>query len=363
MSILIFLKIMDLAGVSRYIRSMKTVYSEKHGLHAPKHEYGCGKMIEYFEKPERVGFIHDEIKNRHLGGIQAPETFPLAKILRVHDQDYVDFLQRAHADWRARGYEGDAFSGYYPVNHPGARPVKNIHGRMGIYTADGCAPLTATSWEAIESSAHVALTAQKIVASGQQAAFALCRPPGHHATASCASGYCYLNNAAIAAQAFRDDGAVRVAVLDVDYHHGNGTQDIFYNRDDVLCVSIHADPDVDFPYFAGHADETGTGKGEGYNFNFPLPHGAIWDSYAETLEKALGAIEKFGAEALVISLGVDTFEGDPISKFKLKSDDYFKIGRAIRRLDKPTLFVMEGGYAIQEIGVNTVNVLESFLQG
>jgi acetoin utilization deacetylase AcuC-like enzyme len=206
----------------------------------------------------------------------------------------------------------------------------------------------------------VALTGQALVTGGARAAFALCRPPGHHAAQDMFGGYCFLNNAAIAAQAFRDAGAARVAVLDVDFHHGNGTQDIFYDRDDVLFVSLHGDPMAAFPHFLGHAGETGMGAGVGFNLNLPMPAGTAFDAWRAALQTGLQRIADFKADALVISLGVDTFEKDPISFFRLQSPDFRTLGADIADAGLPTLFVMEGGYAIDEIGVNAVNVLEGF---
>jgi acetoin utilization deacetylase AcuC-like enzyme len=174
-------------------------------------------------------------------------------------------------------------------------------------------------------------------------------------------GYCFLNNAAIAAQGFRDAGAERVAILDVDFHHGNGSQDIFYARDDVLFCSLHGQPEDAYPYFLGYKDEKGTGKGEGFNFNYPMPPGSKYDVWGAALADAMRKIKRFKPDVLVVSLGVDTFKDDPISFFKLTSDDFTTYGAAIAMLKLPTLFVMEGGYAVEAIGVNTVNVLEGFL--
>jgi len=173
-------------------------------------------------------------------------------------------------------------------------------------------------------------------------------------------GYCYLNNAAIAAQAFLDQGHKKVAILDVDYHHGNGTQSIFYERSDVLFTSIHGHPEAEFPFFLGYEDELGEGAGEGFNFNYPLAAGSGWDTWSAALEQACKEIESYGADIIVVSLGVDTFKDDPISQFKLDSPDYLAMGKRIAGLGKPTLFVMEGGYAVEEIGINAVNVLEGF---
>jgi acetoin utilization deacetylase AcuC-like enzyme len=190
----------------------------------------------------------------------------------------------------------------------------------------------------------------------------LSRPPGHHAGADFFGGYCFLNNAALAAQHLRDQGAVRVAVLDIDYHHGNGTQSIFYERVDVLFTSIHGDPHTEYPFFLGYADERGAGAGLGFNHNLPLPRGTGFALWSAALQDALDGIQRFGAQALVVSLGVDTFEGDPISGFSLKSADYLRVGQAIAAAGLPTVFVFEGGYAVAEVGVNAVNVLEGFEQ-
>jgi acetoin utilization deacetylase AcuC-like enzyme len=238
---------------------------------------------------------------------------------------------------------------------------ENFSARMGLFSFDAGTPLTAGSWVAARAGAACAIDAAREVSRGAvRSAFALSRPPGHHAGAEFFGGYCFLNNAALAAQGLRDGGAARVAVLDVDYHHGNGTQAIFYERADVLTVSIHGDPRTEYPYFLGHADERGAGAGRGANLNLPLPRGTDFARWRAALHAGLGAIRGFGAEALVVALGVDTFEGDPISGFRLRSDDYHEVGRAIAAAALPTVFVFEGGYAVAEVGINTANVLEGF---
>ena len=184
----------------------------------------------------------------------------------------------------------------------------------------------------------------------------MARPPGHHAAADSFAGYCYLNNAAIAAQAWTDRGA-RVAIVDVDYHHGNGTQQIFYERDDVLFVSIHADPVREYPYFAGYADERGAGAGAGFNLNLPLEAGVTNARYLAILDQALAAIADFAPRFLVLSAGFDTFGGDPIGDFALTADAYPLIGERIAMLDLPTLVVQEGGYAVAALGENAVGLL------
>jgi acetoin utilization deacetylase AcuC-like enzyme len=198
------------------------------------------------------------------------------------------------------------------------------------------------------------------VAGGARAAFALCRPPGHHATFDQYGGYCFLNNAAVAADMFRESGAARVAVLDIDFHSGNGTQDIFYRRGRRDLRVDPRGPAGQLPYFAGFADETGEGEGEGTTINVPLPPGTGYAPWAEALDGVIGRIRNWGAEALVVSLGVDAYKDDPISFFKLDSPDFTDAGRRIGRMGLPTVFCMEGGYAIEQVGVNTVNVLEGF---
>jgi acetoin utilization deacetylase AcuC-like enzyme len=235
-----------------------------------------------------------------------------------------------------------------------------IDGKLGYYSLDAATPITRGTWRAATAAADTALTAAALVASGERGAFALARPPGHHAAKDLYGGYCFLNNAAIAAQSLLDGGARRVAILDIDYHHGNGTQSIFYSRGDVFFVSIHGDPKEEFPYFLGYADETGEGDGEGANLNLPLPWGTGSSRWLEALGEAATRISAFTPEALVVSLGLDTYKEDPISHFLLESDDYLKIGRRIARLRLPTAFVLEGGYAVAALGVNAVNVLTGF---
>ncbi len=206
---------------------------------------------------------------------------------------------------------------------------------------------------------NVALSAAEAIHAGERAAFALARPPGHHASRDVFGGYCYLNNIAIAAQWLADKG-LRTAVLDVDYHHGNGTQSIFYGRDDVLFVSIHADPGFAYPHYLGFADERGEGMGEGANLNLPLPRGTGWRDYATALDAALKRIGDFGLDVLLVSLGLDTFEADPICQFRLRTEDYLRLGEKLARLGKPTQFVFEGGYNLDALAENTCNVLEGF---
>jgi acetoin utilization deacetylase AcuC-like enzyme len=340
-----------------------TIYSNHHRDHAPKGELNRGKLVTPFERPERADRILAAVRTARLGSVEEPQPFPLSHAVRVHSPEFVDFLQNAYRHWLEDGRSGDAMPNAAPIRRLRAdRIPTSIDGRLSYYVFDASTPITEGTWSAAKSSMDVALTGASRIASGKsRGAFALCRPPGHHAAFDFYGGYCFLNNAAIAAQYLRDHGAARVAVLDVDYHHGNGTQDIFYERSDVLFASIHADPATDYPYFLGYADETGARAGEGYNLNLPLPRGSGWDVWSAALDTACARIVSFNADALVVSLGVDTFEKDPISAFRLKTEDYLRAGSRIGQLGMPTLVVMEGGYALDEIGANVVSFLIGLL--
>jgi acetoin utilization deacetylase AcuC-like enzyme len=304
--------------------------------------------------------VLQRVRGVNLGAIIDPEHFPDQVITRVHSLDYVSYLQTAWAEWSALGRTHDILPYVYNIRGMRTIPPRFIDSKVGYYAMDGAAQITAGTWQAVRSAVNVAMTAQKQVANGAKGAFALCRPPGHHAGKDYLGGYCYFNNAAIAAQAFIDQGAERVAILDVDYHHGNGTQQIFYSRDDVLFLSIHADPEMDYPYFLGFRDEAGEGKGLGYNHNYPLALGSGWSQWSSALQDACTKIALYAPDAIVISLGVDTYKDDPISQFILESEHYLRMGEALGRLGKPTVFVMEGGYAVEEIGINAINVLQGF---
>jgi acetoin utilization deacetylase AcuC-like enzyme len=339
---------------------LKTVYSEKHRLHHAKFELIDGKMKPAVEMPSRAETVLQRVEAVGLGPVMAPTVHGRDPILKIHAANYVDFLERAWDLWTETGRDYDALPLSWPVQ--GLRRVEpdHIDGKLGYYSFDAGTPITAGTWQAATAAVDVALTGADLVQGDERAAFALCRPPGHHAAADFFGGYCFLNNAAIAAQSFIDAGAKRVAILDVDYHHGNGTQAIFYDRADVFFTSIHGDPRQEYPFFLGYAEEAGAGAGEGCNANYPLPWGSDFAAWGAALEDACKKVAAFAPQALVISLGVDTFEKDPISHFTLKSEDYLKIGAAIAALDLPTLFVMEGGYAVAEIGINAVNVLTGF---
>ncbi len=346
---------------------MLTFYNEQHGQHRGRFEMFRGEMVPCFETPERAELVLAELARRNLGRIVTPQGVPLMSLERIHTPRYLHFLRHAWGQWLAldpANASRDAFASVWPVRslRDDIEP-DNFCAKLGLYSMDSGTPLTAGSWIAAKTGADCAVNAAHALRLGQRGTFALTRPPGHHAGADFFGGYCFLNNAALAAQHLLDDGARRVAILDIDYHHGNGTQSIFYQRGDVQFISIHADPRTEFPFYLGHADETGQGAGQGYNMNLPLAAGSTRAQWFAALETACIRLSSFAPDALVVSLGVDTFAGDPLSHFSLSSADFLRIGERIAGLGLPTAFVLEGGYAVGAIGLNVVNVLEGFETG
>ena len=348
---------------------MLTIYNDRHALHHGKLEMFRGELVPCFEVPARADDVLQELSRRGLGAVEAPDpAFDEAAIARVHAPRYLDFLAGAWDEWIAldpANAARDALPSYWPIRsfRSDVLPA-SFAARMGLFSYDAGTPLTAGTWAAARHGAACAWTAAQrvLLAGGGRAAFALTRPPGHHAGADFFGGYCFLNNAAIAAQALRDAGVPRVAVLDIDYHHGNGTQAIFYERADVHFTSLHGDPHTEYPYYLGYADERGAGEGLGFNRNLPLARGTGFPAWREALREALRGIAGFAPGALVVSLGLDTFDGDPVAGFTLATPDYLRIGEDLAGAGLPTVFVFEGGYAVAEVGANAVNVLDGFMQ-
>ena len=334
---------------------MRIFWDDRQLDHAPAQELHNGAFVPYAEHPGRARDLLAAI-----GPVEAPEDRGVAPLLRVHSPAYVDFLKSAWSDWRAAGRPGDAAAYAWPVVRRRPLDLDRIDARLGAFSFDGSTPIAEGTWHSAYWAAQAALAGVDAVLGGETAACALCRPPGHHAGADYMGGYCYLNNAAIAAEAALAAGRKRVAILDLDYHHGNGTQDIFYTRGDLLFVSIHADPRTDYPFFWGHADERGEGPGEGATLNLPLPQGTGRRDYEAALDTALEAIAAFGAELLVCSYGADTFSGDPISFFTLDTADYPALAKRVESLGLPTVVVMEGGYAVDALGANLAAFLSGF---
>jgi acetoin utilization deacetylase AcuC-like enzyme len=338
---------------------MIVVQSPLHARHDGGMELHRGALVPSFESPDRVDHILRAVSGKW--PCIEPRPHAEAELHTVHDPAYVEFLRTAYTRWQADGRDGSMLPSGFPARSLRQDRVPDgINGAMGYYAFDAGTPIVAGTWEAAFAAARCALTAAALVSEGARSAYALCRPPGHHAARSVYGGYCYLNNAALAAQALRDAGSARVAILDIDYHHGNGTQDIFWSRGDVHFTSIHGSPDTEYPYFLGYADETGVGEGAGCTRNFPLPRGTGWDTYAAALEEAMAGLRAFAPDALVVSLGVDAFEHDPISSFRLSSAHFADIGHRIAAAGWPTVLVQEGGYAVEDIGTNVVAVLSAF---
>lgn len=334
---------------------MRCFWDERQRAHAPAGEFFNGAMHPAAEHPGRVDAILAAI-----GSTEAARDLGMDPLRQVHSPAYLDFLQTAHDGWLEAGRVGDAFPYTFPV--VGRRPLKltRIDALLGQHGFDTSTPIGPGTWDAAYWSAQTVLSATEAIVTEGGAAFAFCRPPGHHAGADYFGGYSYLANAAIAAEEARANGVTRVAILDVDYHHGNGTQDIFYSRSDVVFASIHAEPGTDYPFYWGHADEIGEDEGEGRTLNLPLPRGTNWDVYAPALDRALDWIAQQQVEMLIVSYGADTHEADPISHFKLKTADYDRMARRIASLGLPTLIVMEGGYAVEALGANVAAFLGGF---
>jgi acetoin utilization deacetylase AcuC-like enzyme len=342
---------------------MITIYSEAHIGHFGKSELIDGAFHNSFECPERANQILSSLRDRSFGPIVTPDDFGFAPLASIHDHQYIEFLQVAWERWAEEGNTFDMLSLLSSSETGRKTPPRstNVIAQMGYYSIDMVTPVTEGTWKASYEATQAALTAESKIVGGARSAYALCRPPGHHAGSNYMAGFCYFNNAAVAAQAFLRDGATKVSILDVDYHHGNGTQGIFYNRSDVQFLSIHADPIFDYPFYVGFADERGAEKGEGFNFNYPLPENTAWARWSEALAEALTEIKAYSPDVLIVSLGVDTFIHDPMSKFLLENDDFTRMGELIGSLSLPTLFVQEGGYDTSNIGTNVSNVLGGYL--
>jgi acetoin utilization deacetylase AcuC-like enzyme len=350
------------------------LHNAQHRLHAARHEMYRGRLVDCHETPERLEQVLralcniDNSGNRGIGEVReagALDDAGHALLRRIHAPAYLDFLAQAWRDWLALDPSNAALD-ILPSVWPGhglRRDVapSNFSARVGQYSFDAGTPITAGTWEAALAGAACAIEAARAVSGGAPSAMALTRPPGHHAGADFYGGYCFLNNTALAAQTLRDAGAARVAVIDVDYHHGNGTQAIFYERADVFTASLHGDPRTEYPFYLGYADELGQGAGRGANLNIPLPRGTAFDTWLAALQQLLDAARAFGADALVVALGVDTFEGDPISGFQLRTSDFPRVGELLASLALPTVFVMEGGYATAALGDNVSGVLGGFV--
>jgi len=340
---------------------VKIFYSEEHRKHEPAFEiFDGGLRVPYLENPDRMDRILNALRSTDWAQVFEPLDFGLDPILAVHDKNYLDFLASAWTDWLATHPKDP--STLLPATFALRRQPhipKSLLGRAGYYMMDLSACIVEGTYAAALASANCALSAaQAVAADGERSVFALCRPPGHHAGKDYAGGYCFINNAAVAANWLSSKG--RVAILDMDYHCGNGTQDIFYDRDDVLTISIHADPDFEYPSYMGYADERGEGKGLGFHHNFPLPHGTEDEVYLETLAQANQLIREFKPTYLVVSAGMDIYADDPLGTIKVTTDGIGRIAKEIASLKLPTVIVMEGGYNNDALGRNILALLGEF---
>ncbi|MET1232513.1 MAG: histone deacetylase family protein [Candidatus Limnocylindrales bacterium] len=345
---------------------MIVVSSPLHARHEPPREVAGGRETAAFEVGARATSILAAIDADGAFEHVAPDDFGLGPILAVHDPRLVRYLETAWDEWRIGGTGGDSI---VPdtLRHPALRPAgaawpepDSPCGRVGYWTFDTATPIVEGTWQAARSAVDVALTTAARVAGGAPVAYGLCRPPGHHAARDLFGGYCYLNNAAIAAHWLTQRTGGPVAILDVDVHHGNGTQAIFWERADVLYLSLHADPLGTYPYFTGYADEVGAGDGRGANLNVPLGPGTDDDAYLTALAAAIERIADLGAATLVVSLGMDTYALDPIGGFKLTAVGYQAMGRRVADLGLPTIILQEGGYHVGDLGTNVVAWLRGF---
>ncbi len=339
---------------------MDTVFSERHRLHTPDGVRVDGELLAHAEVPERADAILASVVKARLGAIIPPIDHGLLPIRAVHAADYVDYLRTAYTQYAAyRGTPGPLLA-----DRTGVDPRRLPHrpdgfpARRDYYTYDYEDPILAGTWEAAYWSVQVAVTAAALVQGGARSAYALCRPPGHHATSDQYGGFCYLNNAAAAARSLLDGGPV--AILDLDYHHGNGTQEIFYADPSTLYVSLHADPAQDYPYYWGYADETGTGRGLGTNLNLPLPLGCRDAEYLAALYRGLEALAAFKPASLVVSLGADAVAGDLIGKFDLSLAGWAQAAQRVANLGLPTVIVQEGGYDLASLGTSVITFLGEF---
>jgi acetoin utilization deacetylase AcuC-like enzyme len=338
---------------------LKIVYSDAHRKHDPQQFMVRGKLKRSNEQPERAFRLLSAAKTAG-HEIILTEEFGAEPRAQVHTPQYLRFLETAYARWQTLDDpSGEVMPNIHPFfGQPCTYPT-GVVGQAGYHMADIACSIGAHTWDAAVASAHSATHAARLVMGGERVAYALCRPPGHHAYADRAAGFCYLNNVAIAAQQMRAMYE-RIAIIDIDVHHGNGTQGIFYRRSDVLTVSLHADPSAFYPFFTGFAYEQGEGDGLGYNLNTPLPIGSTLKSYLPPFSAALDVVRAYRPGALVVALGLDAHEGDPYHGLGLRTEDFAVLLAAIAKLDRPTVLIQEGGYLSEHLGSNLVSALQGF---
>ncbi len=347
--------------------AMLFTFNDAHHHHAPPTILIRGNPIPNHEQPVRLERLKAELLRGEHELLQS-QPYPRKWIAAVHDVGYLSFLETAHSRWTAfldsQATKGgnvtdDLIHAHVFSHHASREKPSSIQGQVGYYLSGGSSPVAAGTWEASLGSVDTALSAADLILSGDtRHAYALCRPPGHHAYADMAGGFCYLNNAAVAAN-YLANKLGRVAIIDVDAHHGNGTQSIFYERDDVHFVSVHGDPNVLFPFYAGYAHERGQGAGLGHNLNIPLPLGTEDEAFLEAVRQGMQSVSLYGPEALIVSLGFDAYKGDPAAGLEVSTEGFEAVGRLIGGFAGPVLLIQEGGYVVEKLADN----LEAFLKG
>lgn len=337
---------------------MHAYFSDDQLRHHGKTFIVAGERKPIPEVPERAEILGRAVARLGLD-VRTPKDSGMGAIAAIHDAQYLTFLQTIYEQWQAAGGSELVIPNIHPFDRNGPYP-RHHAGKAGFHLGDTSCPVSATTWPSAYASAQTAIAATHHVRDdGAQSAYALCRPPGHHASSNIAGGFCYLNNSAIAAQELRTKYD-KVAILDVDLHHGNGTQHIFYDRADIMTLSIHADPHDFYPFFWGHAEERGDKDGLGFNHNHPLPLGSGDGAFLDALDRALAAIDDFGADAVVIALGLDASRDDPFGGLTVSPDGFARIGDKIATLSRPTVIVQEGGYVSETLAENLYQFLSAF---
>lgn len=334
--------------------------SDTHIAHSA-FELNRGRFVASTECPERAQAIATRLRDDGHQFFQPTGSVDHALLTQIHDADYIEFLSTAWDRWVALyGADTPAIGFSWPSRGVTPRRPTDLIGQLGYHSYSADCSIVAGTWPAAAEGAALAQAAAERVVAGSKVVYALCRPPGHHATSNQFGGYCFINNCAIAAQTLLNAGRKCVVILDIDYHHGNGTQSIFYARNDVVTISVHADPVEEYPWFAGYTDERGSGDGDGCNLNLPLPRGTDLQTWMTALEMALVRVQIAEADALVVALGVDTYSEDPLGTFGIATENYTSIGKAIAALGLPTVIVQEGGYAVDDLGANVSAFLSAF---
>lgn len=334
---------------------MRSFFHPLQDRHVPKSYLNRGQMRQPQELPERTGCIVEALEK--LGQkVEEPQDRGMKMIGRVHHPDYLRFLESAHRRWPADWSE-EVISNIH-VRSP--NPLRGIVAEAARYQADGSCPIGAGTWEAAYWSAQTALAAAEAIRGGERLAYGLCRPPGHHARPDAAGGFCYLNNAAIAAESLLPDFP-RIAIVDPDMHHGQGIQETFYERNDVLYVSVHGDPTNFYPVVTGFEDERGAGAGEGYNLNLPMPHGTSEEGFLERIDEAVTAVRLFEPDLLIVTLGFDIYKNDPQAKVSVSSPGFARMAERFAALKLPLLVIQEGGYDLESLGENTRQFFSALL--